>query len=154
MRQIKRIGLILLLAFIIIQFWRPKLNEDNGNLPNAITKQLQVPAAVQELLQNACYDCHSNNTRYPWYMNVQPVAWLMSDHIRDGKKELNFDEFGAYSSRRQMSKLKSVAGSVKDGSMPISSYTFMHQKAKLSDKEKILIINWALQSKDSLEATK
>ena len=154
MRIIKGIGLFLLSAFIVIQFWRPRHNTDNADLPNTITKQVAVPADVKTLLRNACYDCHSNNTRYPWYVNVQPVAWLMSDHIREGKKELNFDEFGAYSGRRQLSKLRSIAGRVKDGSMPISSYTFMHPEARLLKMEKELIIEWALQTKDGLEAAK
>lgn len=150
----KVIGLVLLSAFVAIQFWRPGQNADDSDLPNAITKQLQVPADVQVLLQNACYDCHSNNTRYPWYINLQPVAWFMSDHIRQGKEELNLDEFGKYSGRRQLSKLKSIAGRVKDGTMPISAYTFMHKEARLSEVEKDLIIDWAIQTRDSLEAAK
>lgn len=154
MRILKEIGLFLLLAFVIIQFFRPARNISNGDLQGAITKQLPVPANVQALLKPACYDCHSNNTRYPWYVNVQPVAWLLAYHVREGKKELNFDEFSTYSGRRQLSKLKSIAGRVKDGTMPISSYAFMHKEARLSDGEKELIMEWALQTKDSLEAAK
>ncbi|MBA2745812.1 MAG: heme-binding domain-containing protein [Flavisolibacter sp.] len=154
MRILKGIGLFLLLAFVVIQFFRPDRNINKGDLPGAIAKQVPVPAEVQSLLKNACYDCHSNNTRYPWYVNMQPGAWFMSQHIRDGKKELNFDEFGTYSGRRQLSKLKSIAGSVKDGSMPLSFYALIHKEARLSDKEKELIIEWALQTKDSLETSK
>lgn len=151
MRILKGIGLFLLLAFVAIQFFRPERNTNEGDLPNAIIKQAPVPLEVKQLLQNACYDCHSNNTRYPWYVNVQPVAWLLSHHVQEGKKDLNLDEFGTYSDRRKLSKLKSLAGSVKDGSMPLSSYTLMHKEARLSEKEKILIIDWAIQTKDSLE---
>ncbi|CAN5149823.1 hypothetical protein BH20BAC1_BH20BAC1_28970 [soil metagenome] len=154
MRILKGTVLFLLLAFVVIQFFRPDRNISKRDLSGTITKRVPVPVDVQRLLQNACYDCHSNNTRYPWYVNMQPVAWLMAHHIREGKKELNFDEFGSYSGRRQLSKLKSVAGSVKDESMPLSSYMLMHKEARLSEKEKELIINWALQTKDSLEAVK
>ncbi len=154
MHLLKGTGLFLLLAFVAIQFYRPDRNISKRVSPYAITKQVPVPAAVQGLLKNACYDCHSNNTRYPWYMDVQPVAWFMSDHIREGKKELNFDEFGTYPGRRQLSKLKSLAGSIKDGSMPLSSYNLMHREARLSEKEKEMINDWALQTKDSLEAAK
>lgn len=154
MRILKGIGLFLLIAFVVIQFFRPDRNISKGDSSGAIAKQLLVPADVQAILQNACYDCHSNNTRYPWYMNVQPVAWFMSDHVREGKKELNFDAFGAYSGRRQLSRLKSIAGRVKDGTMPLSSYTFMHKEARLSEVEKELIIDWALQTKDNLESVK
>ncbi len=154
MRILKAIGLFLLLALVLIQLLRPERNISKGDLASAITEQVPIPAEVQGLLQNACYDCHSNNTRYPWYVNVQPVAWVMSDHIKEGKKELNFDAFGTSSRRRQLSKLKAIAGSIKDGSMPLSSYTLMHNEARLSDKEKGLIIYWALQTKDSLETAK
>lgn len=154
MRILKWTGLLLLLALVLIQFFRPDRNISKRDFSNVITKQLFMPPEVQVLLQNACYDCHSNNTRYPWYVNVQPVAWLLSHHIRDGKKELNFDEFLSYSGRRQLSKLKSIAGSVKDESMPLSSYTLMHREARFSENEKELIIDWALQTKDSLEAAK
>lgn len=154
MRILKGTGLFLLLAFVVIQFFRPERNIGKGLSTGAITKLLQVPQDVQALLQNACYDCHSNHTRYPWYVKIQPVAWLMSHHITEGKKELNFDEFGTYSGRRQLSKLKSIAGSVKDASMPLSSYTFMHNKARLSELEKELIIDWALKTRDSLETAK
>jgi hypothetical protein len=154
MRILKGVGLFLLLAFVVIQFFRPDRNISKRDLSGTITKRVPVPVDVQRLLQNACYDCHSSNTRYPWYVNVQPVAWFMSDHIREGKKDLNFDEFGTYSGRRQLSKLKSVAGSIEDGSMPLSSYALIHKKARLSENEKIIIIEWALQTKDNLEAAK
>lgn len=151
---LKVIALILLLALIVIQFFKPARNERDGDFSGAIAKHLLVPADVQKLLKNACYDCHSNNTRYPWYVNVQPIAWFMSQHIKDAKKELNFDAFGTYSKRRQQSKLRSIAGRIKDGSMPLSSYTFMHSEARLSKNEKKLIVDWALKTKDSLEAAK
>ncbi len=154
MRILKGTGLFLLVAFVAIQFFRPDSNSSKMASTNTITKLVMVPPNVQGLLHNACYDCHSNNTRYPWYMNMQPVAWFMSQHISEGKKELNFDAFGTYSGRRQMSKLKSIASSVKDGSMPPSSYTLMHNEARLSNKEKELLIYWALQTKDSLETAK
>lgn len=150
--MLKGIGLFLLVSGVVIQFFRPDRNISEMDMPNAIARQISVPANVQVLLKNACYDCHSNNTRYPWYVNIQPIAWFLSHHIREGKKELNFDEFGSYPGRRQLSKLKSIAGSIKDGSMPFSSYTFMHKEARLSQKENTLIIDWALQTKDSLEA--
>ncbi len=154
MRILKGTGLFLLVAVVVIQFFRPDRNINKGDFPGAISKQLPVPSDVMGLLKNACYDCHSNNTNYTWYVNTQPVAWFLSHHIRKGKRELNFDAFGTYTSRRQLSKLKSIAGSVKDGSMPLSSYTLMHREARLSYKEKDLIIGWALKTKDSLEAAK
>ncbi len=151
MRILKKILLVLLILFLVIQFIRPTMNTNSQLLPTDISKLVPIPDSVRSLLQTACYDCHSNNTRYPWYMNVQPMGWLMAKHIREGKVELNFSEFGSYSKRRQLSKLKSIASSVKDGSMPIASYTWMHSDAKLSAEDEASIIDWATRTRDSLE---
>lgn len=152
MKFLKKILLALLIVFIAIQFIQPARNSGAQLSPANITKQFNVSPNVESVLKIACYDCHSNNTRYPWYANIQPMGWLLADHIKEGKAELNFDEFGSYSKRRQLSKLKSIAGSVKDGSMPIESYTWMHTDAKLSADEKALIIDWATGTRDSIDA--
>lgn len=151
MRLLKKVLIALLIVVIAIQFIQPARNSNRQVMASGITKQYNVPANVEGLLRTACYDCHSNNTRYPWYTSIQPMGWLLADHIKEGKAELNFDEFGSYSKRRQLSKLKSIAGSVKDGSMPIASYTWMHRDAKLSAENRALIIDWATGTRDSLQ---
>lgn len=152
MRKLKVIAGVIVSVLVVIQLFRPRHNTSNGVQPSGIQRQMPIPDEVQALLKGACYDCHSNNTQYPWYVNFQPVAWLMAKHVKDGKTDLNFDEFGSYSERRQVSKLKSIANSLEDGSMPIASYRWMHKDARLSDNSKNSIIDWALQQKDSLEA--
>jgi hypothetical protein len=107
-----------------------------------------IPDTVLTLLKNACYDCHSDNTDYPWYSNIQPMGWLMTYHIKQAKSQLNFSEFGSYSQRRQLSKLDGIANSIKDDIMPLKSYKMIHKNAQLSAKEKVLLINWAQQSID------
>lgn len=119
-------------------------------MPNDISKTVVMPVDVQGILKKACYDCHSNNTNYPWYANVQPIHWFMNSHIQSGKKELNFNEFGSYSARRQQNKLRSIESSLKEGKMPLFSYTLIHRNAILTEAEKLLIINWVQSSKDSL----
>lgn len=146
----KKIGWGIVVAGIAIQFIRPARNSSGQVLPTDIGHCFPIPENVQALLKTACYDCHSNNTAYPWYANAQPISWLLSNHIQKGKKELNFSEFGTYSQRRQQSKLKSIASQVNDGAMPLSSYTWMHKNAKLSIENKALIIDWANKTKDSL----
>lgn len=154
MRLIKRGLTALLIVFLAIQFIQPTRNSDYREAASEISRQYYVPSNVDSLLRTSCYDCHSNNTRYPWYSNIQPIGWLLSYHVKEGKSDLNFDEFGNYHIRRQKSKLKSIAGSVKDGSMPILSYTWMHKNSKLSAENKKLIINWATSTRDSLEMKK
>jgi hypothetical protein len=78
------------------------------------------------------------------------MAWMMKRHIDNGKEKLNFSEFGSYSSRRQISKLKGIANQIKDNEMPISSYKLMHKKATLTKEEKGLIIDWMNKTADSL----
>ena len=150
MRRIQIMLLTIGILFIAIQFIRPARNESEQVLSSDISKTLTVPDSVQVILKNACYDCHSNNTKYPWYVNIQPTGWLMAKHINQAKVELNFSEFGSYSSRRQISKLNGIGNSIKDNIMPLSSYKLMHKNAQLSTKGKILLINWAQHSRDSL----
>ena len=152
MRSIKKILLTLLIVFIAIQFIQPAHNKSGQALPNDFVKIYVVPGNVQTVLQNACYDCHSNNTSYPWYSNIQPMAWIMARHIKNGKEKLNFSDFGSNTTRKQISRLKGIANQIKDDEMPISSYMAMHKKANLTKEEKILIIDWMNKTADSLSA--
>lgn len=150
MIRIKKVLLATGIVFIAIQFIQPAKNISSQVSATDISKTIPVPDNVQVILVNACYDCHSNNTNYPWYAYIQPVGWLLGSHIADAKGKLNFNEFGNLSSRRQISKLDGIANSIKDGIMPLSSYKLMHKSANLSDNEKAILINWAQQSRDSL----
>ena len=152
MALLKKILLVILVVFICIQFIRPARNISGQVLATDITKEVNVPGKVLNVLKNSCYDCHSNNTRYPWYVNIQPMGWLMARHIRNGKANLNFSEFGNYSNRKQTNKLRAIETSIKESSMPLSSYMIMHTNAKLTQEDKKLISDWATQTKDSLSA--
>ena len=130
-----------------MQFIRPAHNTSGQVLPTDITKTVNIPDKVLDVFKNSCYDCHSNNTRYPWYVNIQPMGWMMARHIKNGKENLNFSEFGTYSKRKQANKLRAIAKSIKDGSMPLSSYTIMHTDAKLSEENIKIITDWVTQHK-------
>lgn len=150
MLRFEKIILALVLIFVAIQFIQPAHNRSGQVLPADFLTLYKPPENVTAILQNACYDCHSNNTIYPWYSKIQPMAWMMGKHISEGKEELNFSDFGSYTSRRQISKLKSIANQVKDEEMPLTSYKWMHKKANLSKEEKALIIDWMQHKADSL----
>jgi len=152
MNRIKKILLATGIVFIAIQFIQPAKNINNKVLATDISKTIPVPDNVQAILKNACYDCHSNNTNYPWYAYIQPAGWLLGSHIAEAKGKLNFNEFGNLSTRRQISKLDGIANSIKDDIMPLSSYKLMHKNANLSANEKTLLFNWAQRSKDILSA--
>ncbi len=146
----KKILLLFVAVFLAIQFIQPAHNKSGQVLPTDFAKNYTVPANVQSTLQNACYDCHSNNTNYPWYSNIQPVAWVMARHISKGKQKLNFSCFGSNTTRKKVSKLKEIANQIKDGEMPITSYKLMHKSARLSEDDKNLLMNWVLKTADSL----
>jgi hypothetical protein len=150
MRLAKRILLVSGILIIALQFIRPGHNISSQILTTDISKVVNISDTVLTLLKNACYDCHSNNTDYPWYSNIQPRGLIMASHIKQAKIQLNFSEFGTYSQRRQLSKLDGIANSLKDDVMPLKSYKIMHKNAQLSADEKTLLINWAHQSMDSI----
>jgi DNA replicative helicase MCM subunit Mcm2 (Cdc46/Mcm family) len=150
--MIKKILLFLLLALVVIQFIHPSRNKASGPQPNNIANVFTIPGDVKNILAKACNDCHSNNTRYPWYTNMQPVHWWLENHISDGKKELNLDEYTNKNLRYQYHKLEEIAEQVKDGEMPLDSYTWMHKDAILTEAEKNTLINWADAMRDSMKA--
>lgn len=151
MRHIKKVLLILLVVLVGIQFIPTKRNQNQQVLESDISKTFTLPAEIQTIFKNSCYDCHSNNTNYPWYNKIQPVSWLLENHIKKGKKELNFSEFGSYSKRKQKNKLKSIKSQVIDDEMPMFTYTLIHTNAKLTKSDKKLIKNWANQLMDSIK---
>lgn len=149
---LKRTFQILLLAFIVIQFIRPAKNKAEGISQNDISKIYPVPENVQTILKTSCYDCHSNNTVYPWYAQIQPVAWWLNNHIQDGKKDLNFSEFASYRIRRQYKKLEEINELVKKDEMPLDSYLWLHKNAKLDDQQKLTLANWVTTIRDTIKA--
>lgn len=151
-KVLKTILIVLLIAFILIQFIRPAKNEGQEIPANQIAAIHQVPDDVQQILKASCNDCHTNNTYYPWYSKIQPVAWILDDHIVEGKKELNFSIFATYPAYRRYKKFKEIAKEVKDGDMPIFSYTFIHRDASLNADQKLLVENWAANAMKEMEA--
>lgn len=139
------------MALIVIQFFPITPNESDTVPQSDFMVENQVPATIKNRLQVSCYDCHSNNTDYPWYSKIQPAAWYLEDHIQEGKDELNFNEWAEYSDRRKNSKLRSIISQIEEDKMPLDSYTLIHKDAILSDEDKRVIIDYMTALKDSLE---
>ena len=152
MKIFKKILIFLLVVFIIIQFFRPEKNVQTTISSNDIVAHMAVPVNVQNILYKACYDCHSNNTTYPWYAEVQPAAWWLDDHIKEGKKELNFSEFASFRLRRQFHKLEEITEVIKDKEMPLESYTVIHSDADLTQEERETLISWAGATMETMRA--
>jgi mono/diheme cytochrome c family protein len=151
-KLLKTLLIILVIVFILIQFIRPEKNSGEEIAANQIAAVQQVPDNVQQIFKTSCNDCHSNTTHYPWYSKIQPMAWFLDDHIVEGKKELNFSVFATYPAFRRYKKLKEIGKEVKDGDMPIFSYTLIHRDALLNDDQKLLIENWVANAVKEMEA--
>ncbi len=146
----KKIILGLAVIIIGIQFFQPFRNQSEEVTATHIESLYTVPPKAKAILVQSCYDCHSNNTFYPWYSYIQPTRFFMESHINEGKENLNFNEWGNYSARKQNNKLDRIAKQIKSNEMPLSSYTMIHKNATLSATQKKEIINWISQLKDSL----
>lgn len=151
MKIFKIIAWIFLLAFVAIQFFPTERNQSDIVPKTDFLLVNNPPQTIRSILQESCYDCHSNNTDYPWYNKIQPAAWYLEDHVKHGKGELNFNTWEELSDRRKSSKLKSIINQVKDDVMPLSSYTLIHRDAILSESEKTLLIDYMEQIRDSLQ---
>lgn len=139
MRKLNIIGwlsVIVVAVVLAIQFIPVERNVSTVPPGQSFEKTEKVPANVAAILKVSCYDCHSNNTRYPWYSVLQPGAWFMAQHIKKGRDELNFDEFNNYSKRRKKAKIKSIISQIEKDEMPLKSYRMMHGNARLSADEK------------------
>ncbi|TDS19052.1 heme-binding protein [Maribacter caenipelagi] len=151
MKFLKIIAWLALVALIVIQSFPIILNESDTVPQSDFMVENQVPATIKNRLQISCYDCHSNNTDYPWYSKIQPAAWYLKDHIQEGKDELNFNEWATFSDRRKNSKLRSIISQIEEDKMPLDFYTLIHRDAILSDEDKRMIIDYMTALKDSLE---
>ena len=142
----------LLVVLVLIQFVKPARNQSNDETYGIHTKYA-VPQEVDAVLKTACNDCHSNYTVYPWYANVQPVAWFLASHVDEGKHHLNLSEFTKRRVAVQNHQFDEIIEMIKEDEMPLTSYTLIHRDAKLSDAQKQLVINWAQSMMDTLKAT-
>jgi hypothetical protein len=149
-RKRGRIFLIILVLFLLAQLIQPAKNQGSASGPQDITQALAVPDNVMGLLKKSCYDCHSDHTSYPWYDNIFPANFWVADHIKEGKRELNFTSFASYTEKRKYKKLDEIAKTVEKGIMPLNSYLWLHTDAKLSEADKKTLVDWASSEKAKL----
>jgi hypothetical protein len=147
----KKIILGIVVLLVIIQFFRPEKNTATAPSANNIAIKYNTSNEVKVILDKACNDCHSNNTKYPWYANVQPVAWWLDHHVDEGKGEINFDEFLTYPPKKARHKMEEVNEMVKEGEMPLNSYTWVHKDAVLTQAEKLVLAEWAVATMKTIE---
>ncbi len=151
MKIVKKILLLLLVAFVIAQFFGPEKNDGDLSTLETFFAETNPPENVKMILKESCFDCHSDKTRYPWYFNVTPVNYWMTDHIDHGKGELNFSEWASFSLKKKEHKMEEVWEEVKKKEMPLDSYTWTHSDAKLSLEQIEALVDWAKEVQDNYQ---
>jgi Haem-binding domain len=139
----RNIFILISVLLVVIQFIHPAKNNGEIMGNNHISKAIEVSSEVETILAVSCYDCHSNKTNYPWYSNLQTVNWWLTSHVKDGKRHLNFSEFATYSAKKQNHKMEEMVEMIEKNEMPLSSYTLIHTRSKLTSEQKQLLIDWA-----------
>jgi len=146
MKKWVKIALGVVAFFLIIQIpiFTPAKNESKEDPVNDIANAYDVPMDIQMHIYNSCSDCHSNYTKkYPWYFHIQQVSWWMALHIRNAKQELNFSEFASYSPQRAAKKFKEIQQQMEQKRMPLHSYLWMHDEAKMTDQDYKDMVEWS-----------
>jgi len=141
----KKFCLLLLIVFIIAQFFGPKKNDGSLESVTAFLKETKPPENVKAILTESCFDCHSNATRYPWYSNITPVNYWMADHVEHGTKHFNVSTWEGTLVKRKDHKMEELIEFVELKKMPLPSYIWTHSDAKLSDKQIKDMLKWANQ---------
>ncbi len=147
MKIIKKILVALLFVFIVMQFIRPEKNVMENDEKTAFLTETNPSKEVQKILETSCYDCHSNTTEYPWYNTIVPVSYWLADHIKEGKRHLNFSEWEKYSKNKKDHKLGEIYEVVENGEMPLKEYIWTHSDANLTQKQITLVMDWVKKTR-------
>jgi len=139
---LKIVALVLFIGFVVIQFIRPDFTNPPVNAADTLENSAQLPDNVKQILNRSCADCHSNETKYPWYSKIQPSAWFLKDHIDEGRHELNLSVWNTYEPRRKKRKLDEICEQVESREMPLPSYLWIHGDAKMSDEDIKTLCDW------------
>ena len=146
----KKIIILVIIILVIMQLIQPKRNISEGGLgENDISKVYAMPADLHQTFQRKCYDCHSNNTHYPWYFHIQPIGWWLAAHIHDAKEDLNFSDFKNYSPKEASHALEELEEVVEERSMPIRAYTMFHKDSEITDADEQAIRAWLASIKQT-----
>ncbi|HAF23605.1 MAG TPA: cytochrome C [Blastocatellia bacterium] len=141
-KVVRWVVILAAISFLVIQFFGPAKTNPPIDPSQTIEARLQVPPQVAAIFDRSCNDCHSNKTRWPWYSNVAPVSWFVIGHVNEGRSNQNLSEWGRYDPDRQAKKLQQMCEEVKDGAMPLSSYTPLHPGSKLSAADLKTLCDW------------
>jgi len=140
-RIIKATFILIFIALIGIQF----INVERTNPP--VTAEIKASNEVNTIFRNACYDCHSNETKWPWYSKIAPVSWLIINHVEEGRSHLNFSDWENYKNPKKDVLKEEIWNEINNDKMPLKMYTYLHQKSNLDPLQRKTINEWATRKK-------
>ena len=141
-KVIKIILIVIIIAFVVIQFFRPERTTTEVYEESHITKIMNVPDDVHRILKRSCFDCHSDHTAWPWYTNVAPASWLVAKDVRNGRTKMNFSQWGKIPDAKREARLEAICEEITEGEMPLKEYLYLHGDAKLTPQDKDVLCNW------------
>ncbi|MFA8451495.1 MAG: heme-binding domain-containing protein [Bacteroidales bacterium] len=153
-KRIIKVIIVIVVIFIVIQFIPTHFNPPSFNTNQDFIKTENIPDSVSTLFKNACYDCHSFETKFPWYASVAPVSWFLKMHIKDGRSNVNFSEWTTYDKTKKITIIGEIIEEVLAKEMPLKSYTWMHPAARLTEEQRQIIVSWSTMEEQRISKTK
>ena len=152
--RLTRIVLGLAILFAGIQLFRPDRTNPPVTAEQSVQATATVPAEIDAVLRRSCYDCHSSETRWPWYSGVAPMAWAVAHDVHEARAQFSFSEWGTYPARKRIALLEKMCDEVREGKMPLKQYVWLHRDAALSETDWKSVCDWSMEEADRLAAAR
>lgn len=141
-RLIRRASIVALAGGFVIQLARPARTNPPTDPARTLMAVTHVTPDAEGVLVRACRDCHSNDTRWPWYSNVAPISWFVIDHVNHGRRHFNYSDWAQYDPDQRPKILKDICKLTRENDMPMTSYLWLHPDARLSDRDLVALCDW------------
>jgi hypothetical protein len=150
--KVSRIALIVVVMAAAIQLYRPAKTNPVVDPTKTLQAHTRMPPDVAQAIDRSCTDCHTNKTVWPKYSHIAPVSWLVTDDVNEGRRHMNFSEWGTYSAERRQRELGQICDEIKDGGMPLKQYTWMHKGTALDQPQRDAICAWTQAEQQRITA--
>jgi len=142
MKKLRILFIFIVAALVLAQFFSIDKTNPTSDKSSDLLSIEKPSAEVAQILHSSCYDCHSNETVWPWYSNVAPISWIVKKHVVEGRDHINFSEWGDYDQEDKGYAAEEMIEEIEDGEMPILGYDIPHPEAKLTQEKQEVLINW------------
>lgn len=147
--KLKWLVILLAAVFMLVQLANPA--RTNPPVKSDLIASTRPPEPVAAAFTAACYDCHSYQTKWPWYSHIAPMSWLIANDVNEGRKNLNLSEWPADDAKRAVRRLENMSDNIDSGKMPPKKYTAIHADARLTESQRKAMTNWLDAEADKLK---